>query len=42
MIIDKDSNFILRLVINGLSPSYLDNSIWLGLYTVDEDEDGDR
>ena len=36
MDIDKDINCVLRLVINDLAPSYLDNSIWSNLYTVNE------
>ena len=36
MDIDNESNCVLRLVINDLSPSYLDNTIWSNLYTVDE------
>ena len=36
MDIDNERNCVLRLVINDLAPSYLDNRIWSTLYTVDE------
>ena len=42
MEIDKESNFVLGLVMNNLSSSYLDNNILLNLYTTDENEDGDN
>lgn len=38
MEIDKERRYTLRLVVNSLSPSYLDNSIWNELYTFDDDD----
>ena len=42
MEIDNERNCVLRLVINNLSPSYLDDTIWESLYVVDDcGEEGD-
>lgn len=42
MEIDNERNCVLRLVINNLSPSYLDDTIWDSLYVVDDcGEEGD-
>ena len=36
MEIDKDRNFVLRLVIKNLLPSYLNYGIWANLFIVDD------
>ena len=38
MEINKENNCVLQLVINHLSPVYLDDNIWLKLYTANDNE----